>query len=408
MASPARTESIGLPPQSSDLEVDQDLIPPPKFGVSASPTRVHPPVPTRPIVLVPTSEEPVLPFAPEPDPVAVVLTGVAASTEPAAAPVTPSLPTIAPISQNTSPVAGPAAQQPFRHGPGVTARVGFQVDPAESKKAVAKQRRGCGLVRTVGLGLLAAILGAGANVGYSYWEDSADDVTATFDGRQLETWPQVELPAIRFADSTTVFRTAGGTRTVTSHTNMVSGDRIVGVTDTDLAGVVTAYRGAEALVLAGPPLVDSVFTISDIFPNEVIPFVTVLEGAKRQFPVGPISRARTRRAAAQAVKETPAKEPAKSGWQYRAIIDTETFRNREPAAFETWQRRLGAVAVARIEAWIDRTGIVRQVAIDVDGTSIIHTLISGAAESTKFEVQEAPVGVPGAGGGTSVTIEVTE
>lgn len=324
---------------------------------------------------------------------------VVASAQAAAAPVmyaVPSLPSIAPAVPSPLPAAGPGTHQPSQGGPGVTARIDQPQNLASPKKTVAKQRRGGGLVRTVGLILFASILGAGANVGYGYWQGTTDEVVEAFDGTQLESWPQVELPAIRFADSTTLLRSGAGTRTITSHTNLVSGDRIVDVADTDPAGTLVEYTGDEALTLVGAPVVNGVFTISDVFPTEAIPFITVLEGVERRLAVGPISEARSRPTPLQPGASAEIAEPAKGSWHYRVIIDVEAFRANEPAAFETWDRRLGVVAVDRLEAWVDDSGIVRQFAVDVDGTSVVHTLVSGAPHSTKFQVPATPVGFPGA------------
>jgi hypothetical protein len=329
-------------------------------------------------------------------------------TESEVAPVTftmPSLPSVAPVKPNPQPEVGPGAHQPSQRGSAVGARVDQPQNLTSPKKAVATRSRGGGLVRTVALILFAAIVGGGANVGYRYWQTTTNGVAVVFDGTQLETWPQVELPAIRFADSTTLLRTAAGTRTISSHANLVSGDRIVDVTDTDLTGAVSTYTGAEALALAGAPLVSDIFMISDVFPTEAIPFITVLEGVERRLPVGSISEGQARLADQPGEVAVEVTEPVRGSWHYRVIIDIEAFRNGEPAAFETWERRLGAVAVARIEAWVDGSGVVRQLAVDVDGTSVLHTLVSGSAESTKFEVPATPAtGVEPA----SDVIEVTE
>lgn len=280
--------------------------------------------------------------------------------------------------------------------------------PNSAAKAPSDRSFGRSLARTLTAVLLAGVVGVGAHVGYDWWENR--DATAvggvTVDGTDLASWPQVDPPAIRYTDSVTVFSTDAGSRTLTAHREISSGLTQAGVISTDAAGVVVSQieldlRGeqsfvrstpeaawalapeADALALLGDAWTTDVFTVRDLFPAEAMPYITVLESVERLLPVKPLQPA-----AGLAAPDAPiaiSTEPTSMVWQYRVIIDVESFRANETIVFQDWQRRIGRSAAPRMEAWVDNTGIVRQVTVDVDGAKVTHTLVAGAATSTRFD-----------------------
>ena len=234
----------------------------------------------------------------------------------------------------------------------------------------------------------------------------------------------IDPPAIRYTDTVTTFRTNEGVRTLTAHREISSGrtQATVQTTDaagTDLGSVEIDVRGQlsyvratpdapwaptaqeDALARIGDTWTEDVFTVSDVFPAAAVPYTTVLESVERVLPVRPLVPAVTPDAAVEAPMAIST-DPTSMVWQYRVIIDVESFRANETAAYQEWSRRLGRNAVPRIEAWVDATGIVRQIAVDVDGTVVTHTLVGGAANSSRFD------GDPLVDSAPAAPIEVTE
>ena len=127
-----------------------------------------------------------------------------------------------------------------------------------------------------------------------------------------------------------------------------------------------------------------VFTVTDVFPTVAVPCMTVLESVERVLPVRPLNPAAAPNVPAEPLLAISA-EPTNVVWQYRVIVDVESFRSNEVLAHQEWTRRLGRNAVPRTEAWVDSAGIVRQLSVDVDRTLVTHTLVAGAATSTRFD-----------------------
>ena len=63
------------------------------------------------------------------------------------------------------------------------------------------------------------------------------------------------------------------------------------------------------------------------------------------------------------------------------IVDIEAFRSGQAIAFQSWQRRLGVAAMPQLEVAVDRSGLVRQIVFDLDGTTVTHTLVSASTTS---------------------------
>lgn len=346
----------------------------------------------------PTTETPVLDPAPE------------STVEPTAAPafVVPTLPS----AGGTPPPSAPAAGGPGSHQPSQTGLppVAGLVDTFDAQKPAApKQQRRVGraIVRTA-LGIvLAGAIGAGAHLGYDWWEArEAGGSVANVDGSDLASWPQVDPPAIRYTDTVTVFRTVSGVRTLTTHREISSGRTQAVIANLDAEGndlgtVEVDVRGDEAFVRPTPDAewttaapadaiaqigdtwTTDVFTVRELFPFEALPYTTVLESTERVLAVGPLAPAVTSGEGAAPIAIST--DPTSMVWQYRVIVDVDSFRANETVAFQEWSRRLGRNAVPRIEAWVDATGVVRQLSVDVDGTVVTHTLVAGSANSTRFD-----------------------
>ncbi len=328
---------------------------------------------------------------------------------PPVAMVMPSLPNVAAAPSPSNSPEVPVSHHPMQHGVPMT----LLGDTTEAPAArPLKTGRGVGrtVVRTVFGVVVAGALGVGAHLGYDWWE--ARDATAVdggvaLDGTDLASWPQVDPPAIRYTDSVTTFRDSAGVRTLTAHREISSGrtQAIVHSTDaagTDLGTVEIDYRGdqsfihsapdgpwaattaEDALAQIGDTWTADVFTVNEIFPAAAVPYMTVLESVERVLPVRPLVPAVDPTVPVEAPMAIST-DPTSMVWQYRVIIDVESFRANETVAHQEWSRHLGRNAVSRIEAWVDATGIVRQFTVDVDGSVVTHTLIGGAANSTRFD-----------------------
>ena len=337
-----------------------------------------------------------------------------------AMPALPTLAAAAPSPQSADP--DKSSHHPTQAGVAPMASLAdAMASPNSAAKAPSDGSLGRTFARTLAAVVLAGVVGVGAHVGYDWWENR--DATAVggvnVDGTELASWPQVDPPAIRYTDSVTVFRTDAGSRTLTAHREISSGLTQAEVVSTDAAGVVVSQaaldlRGeqsfvrptpeaawalapeADARALLGDAWTADVFTVRDLFPAEAMPYITVLESVERLLPVKPLQPA-----AGLGSPDAPiaiSTEPTSMVWQYRVIIDIESFRANETIVFQDWQRRLGRSAVPRMEAWVDNTGIVRQVVVDVDGAKVTHTLVAGAAASTRFDtnplLDPAPAPLP--------------
>jgi hypothetical protein len=400
-------------PLAKPMEIGVPALP----GTPVLPGEVPAPVPALTAVL-PAASGQILSPAHEP-----------AGTPPQVAMAMPALPTLAaaaPSPQSANPDT--SSHHPVQAGVApMKSLADAMASPNSAAKAPSDGSLGRSLARTLTAVVLAGVVGVGAHVGYDWWENR--DATAVggvnVDGTELASWPQVDPPAIRYTDSVTVFRTDAGSRTLTAHREISTGLTQAEVVSTDAAGVVVSQteldlRGeqsfvrpapeaawalapeADALALLGDAWTADVFSVRDLFPAEAMPYITVLESVERLLPVKPLQPA-----AGLGSPEAPiaiSTEPTSMVWQYRVIIDIESFRANETIAFQDWQRRIGRSAVPRMEAWVDNTGIVRQVAVDVDGAKVTHTLVAGAAASTRFDTNPlldpapatlpAPVSVP--------------
>lgn len=356
-----------------------------------------------PFVVSPTTETPIVEAIPTPSPSEPL-------GQPAVAMGLPTLPSLAVPPPSTDQPDGPTSHHPTQVGVApVTSMADALAAPAAK---VEKSGRGFGktVVRTGLAIVLSGAVGAGAHLGYDWWEsrDATAVAGVSVDGTDLSTWPQIDPPAIRYTDSVTVFRTAEGVRTLTAHREIASGrtqatvesiDAVgadLGTVDIDFRGEESFIRNAPespwaptpsdiALAQIGDTWTADVFTVNELFPAAALPYITVLESVERVLPVRPLVTA----ADPNLPVATPiatSTDPTSMVWQYRVIIDVESFRTNETAAFNDWSRRLGRNAVSRIEAWVDTTGIVRQIAVEVDGTVVTHTLVGGSANSTRFDV----------------------
>lgn len=343
---------------------------------------------------------------------------VLASDVPSLASVAPSLPTVTAPPTPTSAPTVPVSHHPTQAG---LAPVTSLAD-ALAAPAPAVRTSGGGFGRAVARTVFAIVLvgaaGAGAHLGYDWWEgrEAAAIAGASVDGTELAAWPQVDPPAIRYADSVTVFRDVSGVRTLTTHREIASGWTQATVGTTDAAGAETGIveidhrdeqsfvkatpdspwlltPGADALEQIGDTWTTDVFTVSEMFPPEILPYTTVLESVERALPVRPLVPAMSPGSPVETPMATST-DPTSMVWQYRVIIDVESFRSNETAAHQAWTRRLGRNAVSRIEASIDATGIVRQFAVESNGAVITHTLVGGSANSDRFEAN--PLLEPGA------------
>jgi len=302
----------------------------------------------------------------------------------------------------------PVSHRPMQHGATMTSLADAR---QESTAQPVTTGRGFGrsFARTIFGVVLAGALGAGAHLGYDWWEqrDAVGVGGVAVDGRDLASWPQVDPPEIRYTDSVTTFRRSTGVRTLTAHREIASGQTQAAVQSTDAVGtdlgtVEVDFRGEQsfirptpespwaltsqedALARIGDSWTEGVFTVTDVFPTAAVPYMTVLESVERVLPVRPLNPAAAPNVPADPLLAISA-EPTSMVWQYRVIVDVESFRSNEALAHQEWTRRLGKNAVSRIEAWVDSTGIVRQLSVDLDGTLVTHTLVAGAATSTRFD-----------------------
>jgi hypothetical protein len=327
---------------------------------------------------------------------------------PAVAMIMPSLPSVAAASSPSDSPAIPVLHHPVQQGAPMTSLADAMNGPA-AKPLKTGAGFGRAMVRTIFGIVLVGALGVGAHLGYDWWEqrDAVAVGNMAVDGSDLASWPQVDPPAIRYTDSVTTFRDSNGVRTLTAHRELASGRTQATVEATDVAGtdlgtVEVDYRSdqafirttpdspwaltsqEDALAKIGDTWTEDVFTVTEMFPVAALPYMTVLESVERVLPVRPLVPA----VDPNVPVETPmaiSTDPTSMVWQYRVIIDTESFRANETVAHQEWTRRLGRNAVSRIEAWVDATGIVRQIAVEVEGTVVTHTLIGGAATSTRFD-----------------------
>jgi hypothetical protein len=151
----------------------------------------------------------------------------------------------------------------------------------------------------------------------------------------------------------------------------------------------------DALAQIGDTWTADVFTVTELFPAAALPYITVLESVERVLPVRPLVPAVDPNGAV----DTPmaiSTDPTSMVWQYRVIVDVESFRANETVAHQEWTRRLGRNAAPRIEAWVDATGIVRQIAVDAGGAVVTHTLVGGSANSARFDANPLLGGAPAA------------
>ena len=357
------------------------------------------------------------------------------STPPAVSMMVPSLPTLASAAPAPAPATadgGPALHQPSQAG--MAPHAPFSISDVVLPGAAKPAARGGGLrflAKTITAVALAGVVGVGAHLGYDWWEqrDATAVAGVNVDGTDLASWPQVDPPAIRYTDSTTVFSTDAGTRTLSAHREISSGMTQAAVTTTDAAGVASQIdldirtdqafmrsspeaawaltASADAVAVLGDTWTTNVFTVRELFPAEAMPYITVLESVERVLPVKPLQPAAGLDASA-AVPVAISTEPTSMVWQYRVIVDIEAFRANETIVFQDWQRRLGRTAVSRIEAWVDNTGIVRQIAVDVDGTKVVHTLVGGSANSARFDTNPLLDSAPAPASIEPIDAEVNE
>lgn len=264
------------------------------------------------------------------------------------------------------------------------------------------------IVLTVVMTMVGLVVGASLHVGYNRWQTPsgtpAAPAASSVDVADLSTWPQVDPPAIRFVDTVTTARSNGGIRTTSAHRDLSTGNRIVGIVDTDAAGAasdievevrdeVASLRSgaapewtpiplADAEAAIGPLVMADVLTVTDVFPAESLAYLTVLDSVARTLDVVPLRPSTVGPIGAQ-----PVDLPTSGVWQYRVIIDVEAFRAAEALAYQTWERSLGNAAVPRLEAWVDGTGVVRQLAFEVDGVEVTQTLVDGSTTSTRLDVE---------------------
>ncbi len=336
----------------------------------------------------------------------------------------PSLPSIAATA------SAAAAEQSWEPDPAVWAP-----EPvAAPAKTRTRQRRSPvrSIAGTIFAAALAAGAGAGAHLGYDWYtarEDAPVAATTPDVPDDLAAWKQVDPPAIRYTDTATTIVTDLGRREVTAHRDLVSGSRVVSVAETSLEGETTTYevelRDAEAFIRSAPDApwaptsveeataiigdegLTDVFTVSDLFPVESLPFASILESEELQLPLGAIRQQAIPTAGADELApeaiDDPAVTPPADGaalvrptqvWHFRVRLDTEAFRAAEGAAFEAWERQLGRAAGTHFDVWVDRNGIVRQLAIDAEGVRLTQRLVSAAPTSATFttpQLVELPI-----------------
>jgi hypothetical protein len=418
---PPRTEPMTLPAPTLGLVGDRAPMPPPPLREPAVTPPLLPPLTGVPIVPpmprfsldeIDADAPPVVGAPTMGTTVVDVIPGASPSEPlggpPAVAMVMPSLPSVAAAPPPSETPAFAISHHPVQRGVPMTS-LADATNGSTAKPLKTGRGFGRTMVRTIFAVVLAGALGVGAHLGYDWWEqrDAAGSGVVAVDGSDLMSWPQVDPPAIRYTDSVTTFRDSTGVRTLTAHREIASSRTQAMVQSTDVAGtdlgtVEVDYRGEQsfirttpespwavtsqddALAQIGDTWTEDVFTVTDVFPAAAAPYMTVLESVERVLPVRPLAPAVDPNAPVETPMATST-DPTSMVWQYRVIIDVESFRANETAAHQEWTRRLGRNAVPRIEAWIDATGIVRQLSVDVDGTVVTHTLIGGAANSTRFD-----------------------
>lgn len=345
----------------------------------------------------------------------------------------PSLPSIAATASTA------ASNQPWE-----PEQAAWTPEPVTPTVRARRQRRSPvrSLFGMVFAAALAAGAGAGAHLGYDwYTEREEPPVAATAPDRpsDLAAWNQVDPPAVRYTDTATTIVTSGGMREVTTHRDLVSGSRLVTVSETNADGDTSTFdvelRDAaaflrtapdapwapvpveEATAIIGDEGLTDVYTVSDLFPIEALPFVSILESEELKLPLGairqqPIPTVGDGVAApddtdpvidddAAADDAAAAEQPLDAGdvrrptqvWHFRVLLDVDAFRAAEGAAFEAWERQLGRAAGSHFEVWIDRNGIVRRLTIDAEGVKLTQTLISAAPTSETFAAP-IPADVP--------------
>lgn len=402
------------PPASSAAVQEADLACPPILEAAPAIALVDADAP--PFVVTPMMDTAVVDVIPGASPSEPL------GSPPPVAMVMPSLPSVGGAPSPSDAPEVPVSHHPVQQGAPMTSRA-----DAMNEAAAKPLKTGGGFGRTMvriifGI-MLAGALGVAAHLGYDWWEQrdaaAVDGVAA--DGSDLASWPQVDPPAIRYTDSVTTFRDSTGVRTLAAHREIASGRTQATVQSTDVAGtdlgtVEVDFRGEQSFIHATPESpwaltsqedalaqigdtwTEDVFTVTEVFPAAALPYMTVLESVERVLPVRPLVPAVDLDVPVETAMAIST-DPTSMVWQYRVIIDVESFRANETAAHQEWTRRLGRNAVPRIEAWVDATGIVRQLTVDVDGTVVTHTLTGGAANSTRFDGNpllgtEPPAAVP--------------
>lgn len=403
---PALTDQPVVPPHPSPPQI---LVPPiePSHGTSsvmqAGDERAMPSPIASVAVVAPPAEQslpPALPSMPslEPVPAPVAhLPTLPSDTTAMPSPTVPQ-PVLAytphqPSQAGQLNIASWADQLPFHDG-GRAPRV--RIDRASFVQSI---------VLTIVMMIVGLVFGAGLHVGYERWQNPsatpAAPVTPSVDVADLSTWPQVDPPAIRFVDTVTTVRSSSGVRTTSAHRDLSTGNWIVGIVETDAAGTandievevrdgVASLRAgpasewtpialADADAAIGPLVMTDVLTITDVFPTESLAYLSVLDSVARTLDVVPL-----RPATVAPIGARPADLPTSGVWQYRVIIDVEAFRAAEALAYQTWEHRLGNAAVPRLEAWVDGTGVVRQLAYEVDGVEVTQTLVDGSTTSARL------------------------
>jgi hypothetical protein len=337
--------------------------------------------------------------------------------------VIPSLPAVTPAVP--SPAPGPH-HQPSQSAIAESAASWLEVNAPGTTVSAPWVAKSSAPGRTMLLLLVALVLavgaGAGAHLGYDWYQQRGDEgqtVVAAPVADDLAGWAKVDPPALRFIDTEVMITTDVGTRQLTTHRDLSSGDRIVNVVDTDGTGATSSYdvdiRGATAFIrrapsepwspipveeanaIVGDEITTDVFTVTDLFPPEALPHVTVLENVERTLTLGSIQQNAIANEVELADPAAGAAPPRATGLavptavnHYRVMIDTEAFRAADGAAYEAWERQLGRVASPRMEAWIDVDGVVRQLLIDSDGASATYRLIAGAPRSARFDTTPIP------------------
>ncbi|NND75946.1 MAG: hypothetical protein HKN44_13150 [Ilumatobacter sp.] len=367
------------------------------------------------------------PTAPEPPTSAPETTSVGATSMAAQLAMPPSLPSI------TAAAPSPVATDDSSWQDDAVAWSPEDVPSARQAKKQSNASPARTALLTLSMAVFAFVAGAGAHLGYDWYNERDGAATASSMPDRpgdLAAWNQIDPPAIRFTDTTTTIVTDLGLREVTAHRDLVSGSRVVSVSETTFAGETSSFEVdlrdtrafvrpdpdspwspttvEEATSIIGDEGLTDVFTISDLFPAEALPFAVVLESAESKLPLGairqvpagpadgavrgdgeaaPADDAAARPASRPAVAEPPAGLEPTTVWHYSVTLDIEAFRAAEGAAFAAWESQLGRAAGTQFDVWVDADGIVRQLVIDASGAKVTQTLVSGAPTSTKFDVE---------------------